>query len=178
LASFQKVFIVDSVYDANVKAYLVEDSYNADVVGRVVNSLHDADLKVFIVPDKYNANIRLCLESKPENTSFCFLSTACIKAKGLPDNCYELNTLRKFRDEYLRHTEEGRDLIEEYYAIAPKIIENIDKEADAINIYDNLYNELVMASIRLINENQLESAKNHYINIVNFLKEKYLIKAF
>ena len=53
----------------------------------------------------------------------CFLTTACVEAENLSDDCYELNTLRNFRDSYVRGLPEGDAIISEYYDIAPKIIE-------------------------------------------------------
>ena len=36
-----------------------------------------------------------------ENTGLCFLTTACVEARGLPDNCLELHILRKFKGRFV-----------------------------------------------------------------------------
>ena len=45
----------------------------------------------------------------------CFLTSACVEAKGLADDCHELSVLRNFRENYLRTVPEGRREIAEYY---------------------------------------------------------------
>ena len=47
-------------------------------------------------------------------TDGCYLTSACVMAKGLPDHCEELETLRVFRDEYLAGQPGGRAEIEQY----------------------------------------------------------------
>ena len=39
----------------------------------------------------------------------CYLTTACVVAKNLPDDCEELTALRNFRDTYLRNHENGEE---------------------------------------------------------------------
>lgn len=38
----------------------------------------------------------------------CFITTAACELRGLPDDCRELTTLRRFRDEVLLSSQEGR----------------------------------------------------------------------
>ena len=56
------------------------------------------------------------------NGGGCYITTACVHAKGLSDNCYELQILRMYRDTWLINQKEGKALIGEYYRIAPIII--------------------------------------------------------
>ncbi|MEM8722550.1 MAG: CFI-box-CTERM domain-containing protein [Cyanobacteria bacterium P01_G01_bin.39] len=58
----------------------------------------------------------------------CFLTTACVKHTGLPDDCFELQILRNFRDDYLASTAEGQALIEQYYKEAPIIVDFINSD--------------------------------------------------
>lgn len=104
----------------------------------------------------------------------CFISTACVKAKGLPDDCEELKTLRNFRDTELISTAEGKALVDRYYEIAPKILWKIDQEDNSAAIYHNLYYNLVLKSVELINARKMEEAKNNYMTIVEKLEQKYL----
>jgi len=172
MASYQKVCIVDNAYDANAKAYLVDDRSEASVIGSVVDSGYDADMKVYLVEDQYDANIKLWLDEK--NNSGCFITTACIETKALQDDCYELTTLRDFRDNYLLNTLGGRAIIEEYYKVAPKIIYRINQSVNKGSIYASLYENLVAKSVNYIENNEEEKAKANYIRIVNELKDKYL----
>lgn len=48
-----------------------------------------------------NYNYKECPIYKSGNSSGCYLTSACIFAKGLKDDCHELTTLRQFRDQWL-----------------------------------------------------------------------------
>lgn len=47
--------------------------------------------------------------SKTFSSEGCFLTSACTEAHGLPDDCYELTTLRKYRDSILAKQTGGSD---------------------------------------------------------------------
>ena len=64
----------------------------------------------------------------PKNTSDeenCFITTACVKHYNLDDNCYQLRTLRNFRDTYLLKSLKNKQLVEEYYSIAPRLVRQL-----------------------------------------------------
>ena len=109
-----------------------------------------------------------------EKSDGCFITTACAAAKGLPDNCAELNTLRAFRDTYVKSLPEGKRLIHEYYAIAPGIVAAINQEKDARQIWLRLYKRLVSRSISLIQSGSADAAFRNILTIVSELKAKYL----
>jgi len=67
----------------------------------------------------------------------CFITTATCETLGKPDNCYELNLFRDFRDNWLERQPDGKALIQEYYDVAPKIVNSINKRKDA-NIFTGL----------------------------------------
>jgi len=111
-----------------------------------------------------------------ENTGAkgCFLTTACVEARNLPDDCYELETLRKFRDDYVKHLPGGKGIIEEYYEIAPRIIEEIEGTIHSAEIFEELYENLVRKSVRLIDFGHYQEAFENYRSTVKELKDKYL----
>lgn len=92
----------------------------------------------------------------------CYLTSACIIAKNLPDNCYELETLRHFRDHWLMEQENGIQLIADYYAKAPKIVSAINEDPNKISIYNQIYSNLILPCLRYIENNQFEEAKELY----------------
>ena len=63
-----------------------------------------------------------CPIYKGQETSGCFLTSACVEAKGLPDDCRELTVLRNFRDTYLKASADGQRDVCEYYHVAPMIV--------------------------------------------------------
>ena len=52
----------------------------------------------------------------------CFITTACCGVLGLSDDCFELRTLRRYRDDVLAKQRGGADAIARYYGIAPRIL--------------------------------------------------------
>jgi len=62
--------------------------------------------------------------------SGCFITTAICDAEGKADDCDELQLLRKFRDEIMLPDAALSNLVREYYAIAPAIVDGIKKLAN------------------------------------------------
>lgn len=93
----------------------------------------------------------------------CFLTSACTAARGLPDDCRELQTLRAFRDTWLKQTEDGAVLIDRYYEIAPAIVDAIDALPERIEIYDEIYQTLVCPCVELIGQGKYQEAMELYL---------------
>lgn len=109
-----------------------------------------------------------------EYFSFCYISTACVVAKGLPDDCDELQTLRVFRDKMVKEDEAIAELVKEYYKNAPVIVEKINQENNSEEIYNFLYNNLVLACVTKLKENKIQDAVDIYTSIYQDLKKKYI----
>ncbi len=116
-----------------------------------------------------------CPIYKGNDTSGCFLTSACVEAKGLPDDCYELTTLRKFRDEYLANQPGGKAEICEYYHIAPQIVEAIKAGGESQAVFTRLYEELVKPCVGLIEAGENEQAHTLYRSTVGLLKNSYIL---
>lgn len=112
--------------------------------------------------------------SKDKESSSCFLTTACVKAKKLPDDCFQLEVLRNFRDRYVLKLEDGPKMIQEYYQSAPLILEAIEKENNPEKIYNQLFTNLVEKCVKLIQQDKKEEAVVEYKKQVTNLKNKYL----
>ncbi len=108
-----------------------------------------------------------------QSSDGCFLTTACVEAKGLADDCRELTVLRNFRDTYLKHSVNGPADICEYYHTAPKIVEEIKQLPNAMEIFVNIYNELVVPCVTLIENNCNNEAYNKYKDYVKKLQLEY-----
>ena len=70
------------------------------------------------------------------------MTTACCEFMGLSDDCYELTTMRKFRDEYLVNKNYGKQLIATYYSRAPKIVDRINAMECKEKIYRYIYSQI------------------------------------
>ena len=105
----------------------------------------------------------------------CYLTTACVQYKGLPDDCYELSTLRNFRDQYVTKLPNGEELVKKYYKTASQIVEIINNSANKDEIYSKMY-DFILLCIEKINANDYESALNLYITMVDKLSYRFLSK--
>lgn len=115
-----------------------------------------------------------CPIYKGNDSSGCFLTSACTEARGLPDDCHELTVLRSFRDGYLRSQPEGEAEIAEYYAVAPKIVDAIRSKADAVEAFDAIYRELVEPCVAMIERGENVEAHALYRSYVLRLKKHYI----
>lgn len=103
----------------------------------------------------------------------CYLTTACVEAKGLPDDCEELTILRNFRDHWLKKQPGGAEEIAEYYATAPRIVAEVNKRTDAREIWNGLYDSLVAPCVQMIQRGEMERAREMYREMSLRLKEMY-----
>ena len=131
-------------------------------------------------PDKYYKPDGKSSRSKSGSASGsgsedCYLTSACVMARGLLDHCEELGTLRLFRDEYLARQPEGRAEIKQYYATAPRIVEAINRLPNHLEIWNRVYEELVQPCIRMIHANQHEQTHQLYKTYASNLAHTYFI---
>ena len=91
----------------------------------------------------------------------CFFTTAACLYKGLPDDCNELETLRKFRDSVLMRNTEGRAMVQRYYEVAPAIVEHLTDEGDLEDVWRS-----VQICVVAISEHKHEEAIGIYRDMV------------
>lgn len=105
-------------------------------------------------------------------SSKCFITTAVCNHLGLPDDCKELETLRKFRDNYMKenHPEE----IAQYYAEAPAIVDKINSREDRAYIWKIFYDNYISIAVGAINNEDYYFAYRIYRALFN--EAKYLSK--
>jgi hypothetical protein len=106
-------------------------------------------------------------DSDKSDSGGCFITTAIVEKKGEADDGETLTKLRKFRDEYMVDKQEE---VQEYYDIAPKIIEAIDNDKE----WKWIENQIQKA-IAYIDEEKQDDAYDTYKNMVSTLKEKWLV---
>jgi len=102
----------------------------------------------------------------------CYITTACVQARSLPDDCLELNVLRGFRDMLLQ-TPSGRGAVREYDRIAPEIVTAVNQQVESGRIWDSLYQDIHTAAT-LVLAGRFAEAFSHYQRMTSSLKEKYL----
>lgn len=104
----------------------------------------------------------------------CYLTSACVDAMGLLDDCLELTTLRDFRDNWLAHQPGGQEEIKRYYEVAPAIVAAVHAKENAKEIFTAIYNELVLPCVALIQDDRMDEAWKLYRDTTERLKGTYV----
>lgn len=104
----------------------------------------------------------------------CYVTTAVCRGLQKPEDCGELLLLKQYRDGYLSGNEEGKQLICEYYDMAPTIVKRMEKREDRAEIYQHLYQEYIAPCVRLIEEGKNEECLETYREMVEMLRTEYL----
>lgn len=99
---------------------------------------------------------------------FCFITTAVCEYLHLPDDCTELQTLREFRENYLKKTEQGRAEVALYYAIAPSIVNKLNRHENKDEIYRLILKDYIHPAIDAIRTSDYERAHLIYKKLCVF----------
>jgi uncharacterized membrane protein YgcG len=101
----------------------------------------------------------------------CYITTATCIALNKNDFCEELMAFRRFRDTWL--LENYPELINEYYLIAPSIVDKIDQENNNINVYKGIWEDYLSECFHLIKTDAFEEAKRKYVHMVKDLQQRF-----
>jgi hypothetical protein len=111
-------------------------------------------------------------ETADAASSRCFITTACVRARGMADDCEILTLLRGFRDGYMMTTPASEEMVADYYNVAPRIVAAIDATSEPEPIYDAIYEILVDCAEGIKNE-AFEDALDTYKGMVTDLTDRY-----
>lgn len=109
-----------------------------------------------------------------ENKSGCFLTTAMCDILLKSDDCYELTKLREFRDGFLLKTQEGKELVDEYYKIAPSIADALYNLKERNHIAEIMQYEYITNILSRIDDKDYDKAIIKYKQMVYYVKEQVL----
>lgn len=115
-----------------------------------------------------------CLATIKRN--WCYITTAYTKYLGKDDDCYELNLLRSFRDNYVASLPAGLKIISEYYELAPQILTALYASSKKGTIFKEIIIPTLDKCVVLIENNQFSKAYSSYQELVLRLK-KLLLKS-
>lgn len=175
ISSKRKREIAAFEFNLNMVAYFLpllgetESESKDELIGRITELWNKTIPDAKIAYTNYE-NIR----NGFRRSVFCYITTAVCQSLGRPDDCYELNTLRSYRDNYLLSTEEGRMLVDEYYNIAPTIVKRIDRQPDSDTIYRDIWNTYLSPCIAMIENGENEKCRELYSSMVRKLEAQYL----
>jgi len=103
----------------------------------------------------------------------CFLTTACVHHKHLADDCMELTTLRGLRDNFIMSTKSGKELVINYKQIGPSLVRSINDCENKAEIYEYMYQHLVIPTVQMVKSGRKQEAVNYYEDFVRELTGKY-----
>lgn len=120
------------------------------------------------VSEKKKADNKVCFEGG------CFLTTAACVAIARADDCWELRSLRRFRDGHLAQTEPGQEDIRYYYKVAPLIVSAIGRDSNAKQLFKSMYWFRVIPYALLIRFGFKQTVHRLYKSWIFSLEQKYL----
>lgn len=106
------------------------------------------------------------------NSGCCIITKAFQEhqKESFNDKSYELETIRKMRNLF---KERYSDDIRYYYMHSPYVVQGINKLENSKEIWEFLYNELVVRTVRLIENEKFDEAYSNYKTITTDLFNQY-----
>ncbi len=98
------------------------------------------------------------------------MSTAVCNILGKEDDCNELQSLRKLRDDYVLCTPEGQMLFQEYKLISVNIIDMLYNSSYPKEFAMQIYHKL-LPIINLVDSLSYEKATIEYKRLINTLSK-------
>lgn len=158
--------------------------YNNQIQGQyscidcgAVFTLTNGDLQRFSTPPKRCQSCRISKrqQNQKSSKSWCFITTSVCSFYEKQDNCEELTLLRNYRDTWLCNQKDGKNLIQEYYKIAPRIVQQIETSPHYAFYCRFLYHSFILPCISLIKKNKMDECKTKYVKMINFLIKHFKI---
>jgi hypothetical protein len=108
-----------------------------------------------------------------EKKNGCFLTTIACEMSGLSDDCPELTTLRRYRDEILSSSDRGREILAHYDAIAPALATAIRLSPDGRSIALWALEKHIRPAAAAIEQGRFREAETIYGDLVAVLTRQY-----
>lgn len=119
------------------------------------------------------AQARAAAAGEPEGGG-CVVTSACMESKNLPDDCRELQTLRKLRDWMKGNLDDGNKLVAEYEGLAPAIVKAINDRPDAKTVWSRIYDKFIKPAVDLVEQGNNKVAVKVYKDGILELAHDYL----
>lgn len=104
----------------------------------------------------------------------CYITTAVCTALGQGDDCPALQALRGFRDGWMARHPSGAVLTQEYYALAPAIVQAIARQPDSQAVYRALWRDSIAPCVRHIRARRYTACLTRYVQMMLQLERTYL----
>ena len=161
---------MDKAREASEATRRAEQMSNRELYDALKNSSSQSSIER--AANYREAEYRTGREERPSGG--CFITTAVCDSFGKADDCYELTAFRNFRDKWLANQSDGKNLIAQYYEIAPKIVAKINQLPNAAETYKNIWTDYLSRCLKLIETGDNSRCKEIYVRMVNNLKAKFI----
>lgn len=145
------------------------------ILSRFINTkgIHEAINSTEQMYDSMKLAAEVCKRRKKQEAKMpsCFFTSATCGAIGLDDNCWELKQLRSFRDSVMLTNEHSRNEVEEYYRMAPAIVQSINGATNSKQIYLKMYWKYILPSAIFAFLGMHQTAYNKYKSLIEWVKQ-------
>ncbi len=98
----------------------------------------------------------------------CFVTTACVEMRGMPDDCREMKRMRELR-RYILGTRTGFQEIADYNSIGPALVRSIKAHPCCREIWACVFVWITTAA-DLVEVGNFASARGVYYGVIKFLR--------
>lgn len=139
--------------------------------------LTNGDMQRFQTPPKRCPSCRATRRQQNQNkkNSWCFITTSVCSFFEKQDDCEELTLLRNYRDTWLANQKDGKQLIQQYYKIAPEIVQKIESSPHYAFYCHFLYRAFILPCVLLIKNNKMQECKIKYTKMIKILINHFKI---
>lgn len=126
---------------------LFREEKSVELVVRLAGKEHDCRFKVDCVTlrkaldwarERRDVLADRLIQDECVSPEGCFITTACCDVLGLDDDCFELRSLRHYRDNVLAKQNGGAEAIARYYTEAPRILAQLSaktRKSQLLSVY-------------------------------------------
>lgn len=143
------------------------------------NMFYCSKMKRFVALNERSCNTyfikrdRNKVDVRPSNG--CYITTAICYILGYEDDCPILESLRGFRDNYMKHQEYCLPLLEDYDVVGPLISEKLLEDKNCVKQANRMLNNFISEALSAIRDREYDAAVDIYTNMTEFLMDWYEI---
>lgn len=116
-------------------------------------------------------------EHQDRTYSGCFITTAVVGMLGLPDDCKELETLRKFRREVLQPNPEHAGVLLKYDTVGPIVALGMMHDENGMQMAIDIYNIFIRGCVKYIENGEVSNAVALYSEMTEALIRQYVMRS-
>lgn len=109
---------------------------------------------------------------------YCYITTAVCQILGYEDNCEYLNTLRNFRDNFMKKEVDCFTMLEEYKIIGPQIVKELTMDKHRDIKAHQILTKYIIPAVADIKNGKYDEAILQYVIMTNSLINNYHIESY